>query len=129
MTNSPSPICTVVESQTLSHADKHFAESWVCPCCGQGDELTAGDTLNYGAEVFEKMSCPKCNGVWRNEYRLYCIRHDGTGEAVLNPSEPLAALHSLAAASWLEPDPCDSDELAAAKQQALKAIQAAAAPS
>lgn len=69
---------------TLPHANKHFAEKWTCPCCGQGEELDAGNTETYGDEVFEKMACPKCEGEWRNEYRLFCIRHDGTGEAVLS---------------------------------------------
>ncbi|EPR8083176.1 hypothetical protein P3D58_19245 [Pseudomonas aeruginosa] len=35
------------------------------------------------------------------------------------------ALADLAAASWLEPDPCDSEELAQAKRAALAALAAA----
>ncbi|MPQ69480.1 hypothetical protein [Pseudomonas sp. MWU12-2323] len=104
------------------HAAKYFAESWVCPCCGQGDELNADVTLNYGTEVFEKVSCPKCFGEWKNEYRLHAIRHNETGDVVLNPSQPLAALQALAAASWLDEAPYDSDELTAAKRQARDAM-------
>lgn len=123
-----SPAHTPIPPTTLPFAEKHFAEKWTCPCCGEGDELDAGQTDNYGDEVFEGMSCPKCAGKWRNEYRLYCIRRDGTGEAVLNPSAPLAALCALAAESWLDADPCDTDELAAAKKLARSALLNASQP-
>ena len=128
MTNSHS-IVTTANSASFPHAEKHFVEGFVCPCCGEGDELESGKTDNYGAEVFENVSCPKCGAQWRNEYRLHCIRHQETAEVVLKPSQPLAALQALAAASWLESDPCDSDELALAKQQALEAIAQALRPS
>ena len=124
-----STVTTATTALTFPHADKHFAKKWTCPCCGQGDELDAGKTENYGDEVFENMACPKCDGEWRNEYRLFCIRRNGTGVAVLSPSQPLAALHALSAASWLDADPSDSDELAAAKHQARESIEKANKPS
>lgn len=50
--------------------------------------------------------------------------------AMLGPSAPsvcasLVALRALQGCSWLDPDPCDSAELEAAKAQAREAINAA----
>ncbi|NVL49925.1 hypothetical protein F2S72_09245 [Pseudomonas syringae pv. actinidiae] len=47
-----------------------------------------------------------------------------TGALEEASSNPLSALKALQACSWLEPDPSDSQELAEAKAQALKAIGA-----
>ncbi|HDS1721670.1 hypothetical protein NPS53_09170 [Pseudomonas putida] len=41
----------------------------------------------------------------------------------------LEALRALLECSWLDPDPCDSSELEAAKTQAREAIKAASSPS
>lgn len=43
-------------------------------------------------------------------------------------SEPLAALMALKAASLLDDDPSDTDELASAKRQAREAIEQAPKP-
>ena len=115
-------------ASTLPFADQHFSVKWTCPCCGDGDELESGNIGNYGDEVFEDMSCPKCLGKWRNEFRLYCIRRKGTDEVALRPSEPVAALMALAAASWLDADPSDTSELAEAKLRARNALEEASRP-
>lgn len=48
--------------------------------------------------------------------------------SITNPRQvdpELERLADLVAASWLEPDPCDSEELAQAKRAALAALAAA----
>ena len=43
-------------------------------------------------------------------------------------TQPLAALMALDAMSWLDEDPCDTPELAAAKKQAREALAGAQKP-
>lgn len=113
----------------MPHVTLHQNHGFVCPCCGQDEETNSKGINNYGAEVFESASCPDCGAEWRNEWRLYATRHTETGEVALVESQPLAALLALQSSSWLDADPCDSDELASAKRQALEAIEKAQKPS
>lgn len=112
----------------MPHIKRHQEHAFVCPCCGQAEETNSNGTQNHGAEVFESASCPECGAEWQNEWRLYATRHKGTGVVSLVDSQPLAALLALQSASWLDVDPCDSDELASAKRQALEAIEKAQKP-
>lgn len=54
--------------------------------------------------------------------------HKALNEDVVAHSEPLEALLALYAASWLDDDPSDTDELASAKRQGREAIDRAAKP-
>lgn len=110
-------------SLSMPHIKRHQEHANVCPCCGQDEETRSKGTENYGAEVFEKSSCPACGENWRNEWRLFATRHSASNEVVVKHSEPLAALMALKAASWLDDDPSDTDELASAKRQAREAIE------
>lgn len=112
----------------MPHVRRHQEHAFVCPCCGHDEETTSDGPQALGSEVFESGSCPACKATWRNEYRLYATRHKGSDEVALAPSQPLAALKALEAASWLDVDPSDSDELAEAKAQAREAIAKALQP-
>lgn len=118
----------MTNTTAMPHIKRHQEHAFVCPCCGQDDETASKGTHNYGAEVFESASCPKCGQEWQNEWRLYATRHSNTNEVALVESQPLAALLALQSASWLEADPCDTEELASAKRQALEAIEKAQKP-
>jgi predicted RNA-binding Zn-ribbon protein involved in translation (DUF1610 family) len=120
---------TALSGCALPHASKYFEHQFICPCCGEGDELDSGSLDNYGEEVFEAMSCPKCGARWRNEYRLHSIRRLDSDQTAVNPTGPLAALKLLEELSWLDENPCDSEELASAKEQARRALQSALQPS
>lgn len=113
---------TTPSPTAMPHLHKHLAEAFVCPCCGQSEETNAAEAIFFGAQVTQIATCPECEGAWKNEWRIHATTDIRTGEAVLAPNDAMAALLALKDCSWLEPDPCDSDELAAAKAQALKAI-------
>ncbi|HCF0548426.1 TPA: hypothetical protein NH971_000925 [Pseudomonas aeruginosa] len=57
--------------------------------------------------------------------RKECPRLSAACRVVESAPQLAQALADLAAASWLEPDPSDSDELAQAKRAALAALAAA----
>lgn len=115
-------------STSMPFIKQHHEQPSTCPCCGYDEETLTDGPTSYGGEVFEFSTCPSCQAKWKSEWRLYATRHQTTNEVVLNESSPLSALLALQAASWLDDDPSDTDELAAAKQQARSTIDLAQRP-
>lgn len=113
---------------SMPHILQHHVHAFVCPCCGYEDETVGQGPQAFGAEVFETVTCPRCNESWRNEYRLFATRHKASDEVVIVQTQPLAALMALNAMSWLDEDPCDTAELAAAKKQARETLAVAHKP-
>lgn len=117
-----------MSTSSMPFIKQHHEQASMCPCCGYDEETLTDGPTSYGAEVFEFSTCPSCQSKWKSEWRLYATRNQASDEVVLNANSPLAALLALKAASWLDEAPCDTDELAAAKQQARSAIELALRP-
>lgn len=113
---------------SMPHILQHQVHAFVCPCCGYEEETVGEGPQAFGAEVFETVNCPRCKESWRNEYRLFATRHKESEEVAIVQTQPLAALMALDAMSWLDEDPCDTPELAAAKKQAREALAGAQNP-